>query len=100
MERKGPAIQGTTDFGLSGHSTTITLHGHPYSNQVLLPVSSANTCIESTYPKMLTISKSSYTQRRTVSDAHYNMMVRSQCNATDLEHYSLYMEEALADGNF
>lgn len=44
MERKRPAIQGNTDFGLSGH---------PYSAQVLLPVSSANICSELTYPKIL-----------------------------------------------
>ncbi|UKZ92527.1 uncharacterized protein TrAFT101_007476 [Trichoderma asperellum] len=74
MERKGPAIQGTTDFGLSGHSTTITLHGHPYSNQVLLP--------------------SSYTQRRTVSDAHYNMMANSQYMTESAYNFSS-MEDAL-----
>ncbi|KAL6887825.1 hypothetical protein GGI43DRAFT_417155 [Trichoderma evansii] len=60
MERKGLTIQGTTDFGLPSHSATIAVHGHPYSNQVLLP--------------------SSHTQRRIVSDTHYNMMVRNRCN--------------------
>jgi hypothetical protein len=72
MERKRLAIQGTADFGLSGH---------PYSNQILLPVSSAGAYIEFPYSKILTLSQSSHAQRRAMPGSHYNMMVRDRCNA-------------------